>query len=129
METTTYNVYRITFTQQNAPEHAAIALVPAQNNDQGAGRFYHVTGDVGVGMEYDPRPGYHFSKTKSFKDQVLQFQLPKSKLKQFEEIAARHQPPHDPRALLERNPDPPVRDCSNWVEDVLSDVKTTLAIN
>lgn len=50
-ETTTYNVYRVAFTQRRGPGHEGIALVPAQNEDQGAGRFYHVTGDVGMGMD------------------------------------------------------------------------------
>ncbi|KAL4961131.1 uncharacterized protein BDV14DRAFT_204128 [Aspergillus stella-maris] len=40
-ETTTYNVYLALFSQEKAPDHEAIALVPAQNKNQGAGRFYH----------------------------------------------------------------------------------------
>lgn len=126
MATETYNVYRVAFTQQNAPDHVAIALVPAQNSDQGAGRFYHVVGDVGVGMEYQRRPGYSFSKSKSYKDSTFQFKLPKTELSRFEEIAQQHKPPHDERALLERKPDPPVRNCSDWVNDVLAEAKEKL---
>lgn len=54
-KTTTYNVYRVTLWQEDSPDHEAIALVPEQNTNQGAGRFYHVTGSPGLGMDYNPR--------------------------------------------------------------------------
>jgi hypothetical protein len=127
-ETTTYNVYRVSFSQARGPNHEGIALVPAQNPDQGAGRFYHVTGDVGMGMSYEKRPGYRFSASRSYKGAVLQFQLSKANLERFEALAANHPPPHDPRTLTESSPNPPARNCSNWVDDVLADTKATLAI-
>ena len=122
-ETTIYNVYRVVFEQKRGPDHEAIALVPAQNDDQGAGRFYHVIGDVGMGMDYDPRPAYRFTASKSYKGSTLQFQLPKVQLARFEELAAKHPPPHDPRVLLEANPNPPARNCSNWIDDVLAEAR------
>lgn len=125
-ETTTYNVYRVYFSQARGPDHEGIALVPAQNSDQGAGRFYHVMGDVGTGMTYEKRPGYRFSGSKSYKSSALQFQLPKTQLDRFESIAAKHPPPHDPRTLTEANPNPPARNCSDWVADVLAESKSSL---
>jgi hypothetical protein len=59
-------------------------------------------------------------KTKS------QFQLPKSYLPNFEHIASTRSPPYDPRALTERRPDPPVRDCGAWVAEVLEEVRAML---
>ncbi|KAI3054862.1 hypothetical protein CBS147353_11398 [Aspergillus niger] len=123
-ETTIYNVYRVVFSQSRGPDHEGIALVPAQNANQGAGRFYHVKGDVGVGMDYDMRPGYRFGESKSYKSSTLQFQLPKTQLAHFEEITQKCPPPYDPRVLTESSPDPPVRNCSNWVDDVLTEAKT-----
>lgn len=123
VETITYNVYRVVFSQRRGPDHEGIALVPAQNENQGAGRFYHVTGDVGVGMDYESRPAYRFSASKSYKSSTLQFQLPKTQLARFEEILQEHPPPYDPRVLTEANPDPPARNCSNWVDDVLAEAK------
>lgn len=125
-ETTTYNVYRVYFKQNDNPDHQGIALVPAQNADQGRGRFYHVTGDLGLGMEYDPRPGYNFRGTKRYKTSSLQFQLPKEKLSEFEDIAAQIKVPHDPRVLTEKNPSPPPRNCSDWVDDVLKETRNKL---
>ncbi|OJD15261.1 hypothetical protein AJ78_04483 [Emergomyces pasteurianus Ep9510] len=122
-ETITYNVYRVSFSQARGPDHEGIALVPAQNSDQGAGRFYHVKGDVGMGMTYEKLPGYRFSASKSYKNSILQFQLPKTQLDRFESIAQKHPPPHDPRTLTEANPNPPVRNCSNWVHDVLAEAR------
>jgi hypothetical protein len=125
-ETTIYNVYRVSFSQVRGPDHEGIALVPMQNEDQGAGRFYHVKGDVGIGMTYEKRPGYRFTMTKSYKSSTLQFQLSKTHLDHFEVIAEKHPPPHDPRTLTEASPNPPARDCSNWVDDVLAETMVTL---
>ena len=122
-ETTTYNVYRVYFEQSRGPNHEGIALVPAQNPNQNAGRFYHVKGTVGLGMDYDPHPGYRFGEIEGFKESVLQFQFPRAMLGRFEEIAADQPPPYDPRALTEVNPDPPVKNCSNWVSEVLGRVR------
>ncbi|KAE8351112.1 hypothetical protein BDV28DRAFT_159019 [Aspergillus coremiiformis] len=129
MATDTYNVYHVAFRQQNAPDHVAIALVPTENSDQGTGRFYHVHGDVGLGMEYEGRPGYSFAKTKSYKGSTFQFTFPKSELSRFEEIAQQHKPPHDERALMESNPDPPIQNCSDWVNDVLAEVNEKLTVH
>lgn len=125
-ETTIYNVYRVSFAQSRGPDHEGIALVPAQNANQKAGRFYHVAGDVGMGMTYEKRPAYQFGASKSYKNSTLQFQVPKAKLDQFEEIAAANPPPHDPRTLTERQPNPPARNCSDWVDDVLADLRAKL---
>lgn len=125
-ETTTYNVYRVYFRQSDKPDHQGIALVPAQNEDQGRGRFYHVTGDLGLGMDYDPRPGYNFRGTKSYKSSAMQFQISKGKLPAFEAIAAKQKVPHDPRVLTDKNPSPPPRNCSDWVDDVLKEAKREL---
>ncbi|KAJ9295274.1 hypothetical protein DTO271G3_6097 [Paecilomyces variotii] len=127
LETTTYNVYRVRFTQQGNPDHEGIALVPAQNSDQLAGRFYHVKGTVGMGMAYERKPGYRFGAIDGYKDSTFQFQLPKLMLHRFEEIAAKHPPPYDPRVLTERKPDPPARNCANWVDDVLDEAKRELS--
>ncbi|KAL3420400.1 hypothetical protein PVAG01_08899 [Phlyctema vagabunda] len=124
--TTTYNVYRVFREQKKGPDHEAIALVPAQNERQTAGRFYHVTGSVGMGMDYEVKPGYFFGGTRSYKGSTLIFQMPSALLADFERIARARPPPHDPRALMEAHPDPPVRNCSHWVEEVLSDTRAFL---
>lgn len=54
------------------------------------------------------------------------FQMPKSLLAEFEAIASSVPPPHDPRVLLERNPEPPARDCGTWVREVLDGTRTLL---
>ncbi|TID19414.1 hypothetical protein E6O75_ATG06752 [Venturia nashicola] len=120
--TTAYNVYRVYFAQLTGPDLVGIALVPAQLADQGKGRFYHVKGNVGMGMDYEARPAYNFSGSKSFDRKEYLFQLPKSQLSEFESIASASKPPHDERVLLERNPaslDPPAPDCTTWVDEVL----------
>lgn len=48
-EPTTYNVYRVLFRQRRGPDHEAITLVPAQNEDQGAGWEWNVTRDRHTG--------------------------------------------------------------------------------
>ncbi|OJD10997.1 hypothetical protein AJ78_08144 [Emergomyces pasteurianus Ep9510] len=53
------------FLQARGPDHEGIPLVPAESSDQGAGRFYHVKGDVGMCMTYGKLPGYRFSASKS----------------------------------------------------------------
>ncbi|KAL1867220.1 hypothetical protein Plec18167_008761 [Paecilomyces lecythidis] len=126
VETTTYNVYRVLFTQQGSPDHEGIALVPAQNSDQLAGRFYHVKGTVGLGMTYERKPGHRFGAVDGYKDSTFLYQISKSKLDRFEEIAAKHPPPYDPRVLTEREPHPPARNCADWVDDVLDQVKREL---
>ncbi|KAF2633481.1 hypothetical protein BU25DRAFT_7346 [Macroventuria anomochaeta] len=125
-ETVWYNVYIVYFTQPSGPAHEGIALVPAQLEGQAGGRFYHVKGTVGMGMDYECRPGYNFGRSRSFKEKVYQFQLPKSYLLDFESIASTRPPPYDPRALTESEPDPPVRDCAAWVAEVLGEVRTLL---
>ncbi|KAF2433943.1 hypothetical protein EJ08DRAFT_582665, partial [Tothia fuscella] len=114
------------FTQPRGPPHEAIALVPAQLTDQDGGRFYHVKGAVSMGMEYECRPGYKFGLSKSYKDKVYQFQLPKSYVPNFEQIASTRPPPYDPRALTESVPGPPVRDCATWVAEVLEEIRALL---
>lgn len=122
-ETTTYNVYRVYLSQSRDPDHEGMALVPAQNFNQRAGRFYHVKGVVGLGMNYESQPGCRFGDIEGYKDSVLQFQIPRTTLDRFECIAANQSPPYDPRALTEMNPDPPVKNCSDWVDDVLNRAK------
>lgn len=122
-ETTAYNVYRVYFKQLNRPDHQGIALVPAEMEPQESGRFYHVTGDLGLGMDYDRRLKYNFRATRTYKSSELQFQITKEKLAEFEEIAAKQEVPHDPRVLMENNPSPPPRNCGNWVDDVLKEAK------
>ena len=127
-ETISYNVYRVRFTQSGSnPDHEGIALVPAQLSDQGAGRFYHVKGDVGLGMSYECRKGYRFSASRSYKGSELQFQIAKSDLGRFEAIAENTTAPHDPRVLTERDPDPPAKDCSTWVEELLGAARAELS--
>jgi hypothetical protein len=125
-QTVLYNVYRIYITQGIGPLHQGIALVPAQLQSQTAGRFYHVTGTVGLGMDYQCRPAEKFGLNPAFKSAVLIFQMPKSLLGEFEAIASSVPPPHDPRVLTERNPEPPARDCGAWVTEVLDRVGTPL---
>lgn len=76
-----------------------------------------------MGMDYNQRPAYRFTASKSYKSSALQFQLPRAQLARFEDIAAKHPPPHDSRVLLEANPNPPARNCSNWIDDVLAEAK------
>lgn len=123
METTIYNVYRVYFTQAARPDHQGIALVPAQNACQTAGRFYHVKGVVGLGMDYERQPGCRFGDRDDFKEARFQFKIARDMLGRFEEVAGGVEPPFDPRALTESSPDPPVRDCSSWVDDVLTEVR------
>ncbi|KFY37054.1 hypothetical protein V495_07416 [Pseudogymnoascus sp. VKM F-4514 (FW-929)] len=112
-QTILYNVYRIYITQGTGPLHQGIALVPAQLPSQTAGRFYHLTGTIGLGMDYQCRPAEKFGINPAFESAVWLFQMPKSLLADFEAIASSVPPPHDPRVLMERNPDPPARDCVN----------------
>lgn len=123
METTIYNVYRVYFTQAAGPDHQGIALVPAQNACQTAGRFYHVKGVVGLGMDYERQPGCRFGDRDDFKEARFQFQIARDMLGRFEEVADGVELPFDPRALTESSPDPPVRDCSSWVDEVLTEVR------
>ncbi|KAL5345150.1 hypothetical protein ACLOAV_010106 [Pseudogymnoascus australis] len=104
-QTVLYNVYHIYITQGTNPLHQGIALIPAQLPSQTAGRFYHVTGTIGLGMDYH---------------------MPKSLLAEFEAIASSVPPPYDPRVLLERNPEPPARDCGMWVMEVLDRTRSLL---
>jgi hypothetical protein len=124
--TITYNVYRVFFEQSSGPDHVAIALVPAQFEDQNRGRFYNVKGNVGMGMDYEVRPAYNFEGSRSFKSKEYLFQIPKSRLEDFESIASNTTPPHDPRTLLEPNPDPPAPDCTTWIDEVIAAVKRML---
>jgi hypothetical protein len=119
-----YNVYWVFFTQRSGVTHEAIALVPAQNEDQGAGRFYHVVGNVGIGTRFERRPGFDFAKSRSYIREDFVFQLPRAALDQFEAITVSLQPPHDPRVLYGDILDPPARDCSDWVDDVLYQART-----
>lgn len=57
------------------------------------------------------------------KASTLQFKLARSQLVRFEDVANKHLP-HDPRVLTEANPDPPARNCSNWIDDVSAEAKT-----
>jgi hypothetical protein len=123
MATTTYNVYRVYFNQKSGPDQVAIALVPIQLEDQGRGRFYHVQGNVGLGMDYQLRPGYNFGGSKSFKDKEFVFLIPRSRLDEFEAIASNQQPPHDERVLMGTNLDPPAPDCTTWVDAVLEEAR------
>ncbi|KFY45180.1 hypothetical protein V494_01105 [Pseudogymnoascus sp. VKM F-4513 (FW-928)] len=113
-QTVLYNVYHIYITQGTGPLHQGIALVPAQLQPQTAGRFYHVTGTVGLGMDYQCRPAEKFGLNPAFKSAVLMFQMPKPLLEEFEAIASSVPPPHDPRVLMERKPEPPARDCGTY---------------
>lgn len=123
METTIYNVYRVYFHQTSGPDHEGIALVPAQNACQTAGRFYHVKGLVGMGMDYERQPGCRFGDRDDFKEAVYQFQIPRGFLGRLEEVAGGVGPPFDSRALMGGRPDAPVRDCSSWVEEVLQELR------
>ena len=121
--TSTYNVYQVSFSQTSNIDHIAIALAPAQLADQGAGRFYDVTGTAILGMTYWKRPAFRFGSDVSFKEAVLRFQMPKAHLAEFEAIAARHPPPHDVRALFALDLDPPARNFEDWVNDVLIEAR------
>ncbi|OBT74295.1 hypothetical protein VF21_07380 [Pseudogymnoascus sp. 05NY08] len=77
-------------------------------------------------MEYQCRPAEKFGLNPAFKSAVLMFQMPKSVLEEFDAIASSVAPPHDPRVLMERNPEPPARDCGAWVTEVLDRVETLL---
>jgi hypothetical protein len=79
-----------------------------------------------MGMDYECRPSYNFGRSRTFQNKVYQFQLPKSYLPEFEHIASTRPAPYDPRALTEREPDPPVRDCAAWVAEVLEEVRAML---
>ena len=48
-----------------------IALVPAQLPNQAAGRFYHVQGIVGMGMDYECRPGYQLTPADPTRSQLI----------------------------------------------------------
>ena len=98
--TTVYNVYRVKFAQGGgAPPHVGIALVPAQFQDQDKGRFYHVKGAVGIGMDYEIRPRYDFGKSRTYSSKEYVFQLPAEKLQSFEAVSYAEKPPHDPRVM------------------------------
>lgn len=77
-------------------------------------------------MDYQCRPVEKFGLNPAFESAVLMFQIPKSLLEEFEAIASSVPPPHDPRVLMEKNPEPPVRDCGTWVTEVLDKIKTLL---
>lgn len=125
-QTVLYNVYHIYITQGIGLLHQGIALVPAQLHSQTAGRFYHVTGTIGLGMDYQCRPAEKFGLNPAFKSAVLMSQMPKLLLAEFEAIASSVPPPHDSRVLLERSPEPPARDCGTWVMEVLDGMMALL---
>ena len=76
-----------------------------------------------MGMEYKPSASYNFATTRKYHSTEYQFQFPKSQLHIFEQIASSQPPPYDPRALTEKNPDPPVRNCVFWAHQVLREFK------
>ncbi|RDL40456.1 uncharacterized protein BP5553_00435 [Venustampulla echinocandica] len=99
--TTAYNVYRVKFSQISGTDH----------------------GNVGMGMDYDARPGYKFASDRSYSGKECAFQLPVEKLQGFEAIASAQTPPYDSRVLMTRDVkslDPPAPDCTTWVEEVLA---------
>ncbi|KAG8626387.1 hypothetical protein KVT40_005332 [Elsinoe batatas] len=102
----TYNVYRLTFRQHSGVDHKGIALVPAQQEEQHAGRYYHVTGTVGLGMEYEKKPAFKFGSIPELKSKEYRYIIAKTSLELREEIAAGVTPPHDPRVLTDRHPEP-----------------------
>ncbi|KAK6526507.1 hypothetical protein TWF694_005090 [Orbilia ellipsospora] len=127
----TYNVYRVSITQLDGagPDHVAITLVPTEIDAQDRGRWYHVTGNAGMGMEYECRPGFNFGADKAYKGKEFHFSFPKSKLAAFEEISRSVPPPHDTRVLMVTNTnalDPPAPDCATWVKEVLDIAKRQL---
>jgi hypothetical protein len=117
-ETTHYNVYRIIASQSHGPDHVGLALVPAQMPDQNAGRFYHVIGNVGMGMEYQKRGRFDFSREPTYKSKFYLFKIKRESLQDWERICKGTQAPFDPRVLTERNIVPPPPDCASWVDEV-----------
>jgi hypothetical protein len=117
-ETTHYNVYRIVSSQSHGPDHVGLALVPAQMPDQGGGRSYHVIGNVGMGMEYQKRGRFDFSREPTYKSKSYLFTIKKESLQDWERICDGQPAPFDPRVLTERNIDPPPPDCVSWVNDI-----------
>lgn len=81
---------------------------------------------MGLGMDYERQPGCRFEDREDFKEARYQFRIARDMLERFEEVAARVEPPYDPRALTGGTPDPPVRDCSWWVDEVLQETRDSL---
>jgi len=76
-----------------------------------------------MGMNYEARPGYNFSKSKSFDSEEYVVQLPAEKLQRFEAISSAQTPWYDVRVLTTRDVaslDPPAPDCTVWVDEVLA---------
>nr|POE61856.1 hypothetical protein CFP56_73160 [Quercus suber] len=117
--TTHYNVYRVQFLQRQGPNHEGLALVPAHLDYQEAGRFYHVWGDVGMGMDYQLRPSYNFGRSSTYQGVQYLFKISLASLSSWEEICSSTPAPHDSRVLMETSPDPPAPDCTSWVEEVV----------
>lgn len=116
------------------PANSSFSSTPVQNlpfnsvfknchPNQKAGRFYHVKGVVGLSMDHESQPGCALGDIEGFKDPILQFRIPRSMFGHFKHIAAGQPPPHAPRALMDAKPDPPVENCSHWVDDVLRGAK------
>ncbi|KAF3903856.1 hypothetical protein ABW20_dc0102338 [Dactylellina cionopaga] len=125
-----YNVYRVYFEQREGsiPDHVGIALVPSEFPLQDKGRYYHVKGDVGVGMDYECRKGYNFQASRGYKKQEYVFRFSKDKLSEFEAIAAAAPVPYDPRLLYSSRAslNPPAPDCTTWVDEVLETAQGVL---
>ena len=69
--------------------------------------------------------GQHTGSAPASRTNILPYSSPaKSQLPRLKEITGKHPPPHDPRVLMEKNPDSPARNCSNWIDDVLAEAKT-----
>jgi hypothetical protein len=122
-DTTHYNVYRVLSSQTHGPDHEGLALVPAQMPEQNAGRFYHVIGSVSMGMDYQKRGRFDFSREESYKTKSFLFTIKKESLQDWEQICESKPAPHDPRVLTERNSNPPPPNCASWVDDVIKDAK------
>jgi hypothetical protein len=118
LEATHYNVYRIVSSQSHGPDHVGLALVPAQMPNQDGGRFYHVIGNVGMGMEYQKCGRFDFSREPTYKSKSYLFKIKKESLQDWERICEGKPAPFDPRVLTERNIIPPPPDCASWVNEV-----------
>ncbi|RMD44082.1 hypothetical protein DV735_g976, partial [Chaetothyriales sp. CBS 134920] len=111
-----YNVYHVSFTQPRAPDHQAIVLVDSESSDQGRGMLVHVTGDVGLGMQYRTRGQYNFLHSRSYKSHEFVGTMLQSNEREFLDIAKSIDPPHDPEVMFGKKP--PREDCATWIAEL-----------
>ncbi|RMZ85097.1 hypothetical protein DV738_g76, partial [Chaetothyriales sp. CBS 135597] len=107
-----YYIQRVVLSQTTGRDHEGLVLVDSEALDQGKGMMVHVTGEVGLGMDFQVHKGYAFRSDRSYKSHELVGTIPRSKDREFLAVARSIKPPHDPEVLFGKRP--PAEDCTTW---------------